>query len=155
MHLSTYTGAKDETMEGLNPLGNLMYSTASILSYSVHGKRLKEASDEEIRFPGGEDRTFPSYFGFAYLMMFNFLTEMTQAPPDAQVYVCNENLYTWNADVGEVILIYTDFEKWRKRETYLNNIKFMVFAHVELLELIYPSSESCSKVNSELYMFFD
>ena len=38
---------------------------------------------------------------------------------------------------------------------FINNIKPILFAHVELLELIYPTSDSCSQVNNELYTFFD
>ena len=44
---------------------------------------------------------------------------------------------------------------WRKREKTLNNVKFVIFSHVELLELIYPTSLDCTGVNGELYTIFD
>ena len=52
-------------------------------------------------------------------------------------------------------MIYNDFGEWRKREKTLNNVKPVLFAHVELLELIFPTSKQCSMVNGEMYGYLD
>ena len=48
-------------------------------------------------------------------------------------------------------MLYTDFEAWRHREKLLNNVKPIIFSHVEILELIYPASYACQNLNSEIY----
>ena len=48
-------------------------------------------------------------------------------------------------------ILYTDFATWRQRSKLLNNIKPIIFNHVELLELIYPTSDGCLNLNTEIY----
>lgn len=88
-------------------------------------------------------------------MMFEFLTEMVDADETSQINICNSSLEQWVRDTSNVALIYTDFNKWSQETVAINNVKPFIFEHVELLELIYPTSNSCSKVNDELYTLFD
>ena len=57
-------------------------------------------------------------------------------------------------EIEQIKLIYTDFDEWKKREFLYNNIKPVIFAHVELLELPYPTSRICSQVTDELLVYF-
>ena len=88
-------------------------------------------------------------------MVYTFLMELTKAPDTSNLFRCNTSLVDGAVKVGAVELIYTDFYAWRKREKTANNIKPAIFAHVELLELLYPTSFECSEVNQELYTYFD
>ena len=88
-------------------------------------------------------------------MALYFLVEITDATSSSNILICNASINQWVNDISQIILIYTDFEAWRKREKNLNNVKPIIFAHVELLELIYPTSVSCSGLNEELYTKFD
>ena len=53
-----------------------------------------------------------------------------------------------------VRLIYEDFSEWRPREKLWNNVKPGIFAHIDLLEMLYPTSHICSLVSDELYVHF-
>ena len=88
-------------------------------------------------------------------MMFYFVIEMMDLPKTAQFFVCNGSFSIWIERVTEIKMFYTDYEKWKKSPVPLNNVKPIVFEHVELLELIYPTSDSCIKVNEELYSYID
>ena len=70
------------------------------------------------------------------------------------MFKCDNRLKHAQAEFNDVRMIYTDFEKWQKREQFWNNIKPAMFAHVELLEELYPVSLSCSRINEELYTYF-
>ena len=110
----------------------------------------------DISYPGSVERSYYEYLEFAYLMSFHFLAEVTQAPVEtSSLYICNTSLYTWRDDLTYVQRIYSDFEKWRPREKTANNVKPILFAHVSLLELIYPTSKECSSVNTEVYRYID
>jgi len=73
-------------------------------------------------------------------MAFYFLVEVTDAISSSNLFTCHAKLLEWLYDIADIKLIYTDFEKWRKREKDWNNFKPIVFAHVEFLELIHPTS---------------
>ena len=110
----------------------------------------------DISYPGNVVRSFYEYFEFAYLMSFHFLAEVTQAPAEtSSLFICNTSLYSWRDDLTFVQRIYTDFDTWRPREKTANNVKPILFAHVGLLELIYPTSKECSSVNREVYDYID
>ena len=148
-YLTTYTGSQGSEKE-LNPLGQVLYT----VSEGLKGPSVKAESYTDLSYPqGGHSGT--EYFAFSYTMLFNFLIEMTAAEESAQIFVCDNSMNSWVYDVDQVILIYTDFERWRKRRKNFNNVKPIVFAHVSLLELLYPTSYSCSEVNDELYAYFD
>ena len=145
-----------------------MYTGASILTYMRDRKNNKihhlKATDDDldldewdISYPGSiEERGFTEMFEFAYLMAFHFLAEVTQAPLEtSSLFTCNTELYISKDDIKGVNLIYKDFSEWRKREKTLNNIKPIIYAHLELLELLYPTSKECSGVNNEMFGYFD
>lgn len=135
-----------------------MYSGVSVLTYFK--KRLTtespddadEADEFDLSYPGNRVRGLSEYLSFTYLMAFHFLAELTQAPAEtSSLFKCNTSLYTWRDDLTYVQRIYQDFEKWRPREKTANNVKPVLFAHVSLLELIYPTSQQCYLVNDEVY----
>ena len=143
-----------------------MYSGASVLTYFGGNNKQKQqrhrlradATDEldyDISYPGADGRTVSEFFKFSYELVYTFLTVVTQAESTSQLSVCNTSLLDGATRVGYVEMIYTDFQKWKVREKDANNIKPIIFAHVELLELLYPTSSSCSELNAELYTYFD
>lgn len=89
-------------------------------------------------------------------MAFHFLAELTQASAEtSSLFKCNTSLYTWRSDLTYLQRIWQDFEQFRPREKVANNVKPVIFAHISLLELIYPTSNECSLVNSEIYEHID
>lgn len=108
-----------------------------------------------MSFPATESRDWLDIAGFSYNMMFFFMWELTKVNPDeSAMFKCDHRLNHALADFKDVQLIYTDFPKWQKRERFWNNIKPAIFAHVEVLEELYPVSLSCSRINEELYTYF-
>ena len=73
---------------------------------------------------------------------------------ESPMFHCDKHLKHSLAKIEDVRLIYTDFGEWRPRERLWNNVKPGVFAHIELLEMLYPTSHICSMVSDELYVYF-
>ena len=102
-------------------------------------------------FSNPNNRTVVDNALFAYNVTFTYLSELTVAEEDSAMYVCDESVFGTYESLTQLFLLYTDFEAWRHREKLLNNVKPIIFSHVEILELIYPASYACQNLNSEIY----
>ena len=80
-YFSTNTG-RMEDYQALGPQGQLLYTGTSLLGHF----KLSATQDEDevidldeldISYPGNVERSFSDLFGFAYLMAFHFLAEVT------------------------------------------------------------------------------
>ena len=94
-------------------------------------------------FSNPNNRTVVDNALFAYNVTFTYLSELTVAEEDSAMYVCDESVFGTYESLTQLFLLYTDFEAWRHREKLLNNVKPIIFSHVEILELIYPASYAC------------
>ena len=153
-YMTRFTGAAagaDSHHQSLNRVGRLFASVASVASYARLS--MPQQTNASVMYPI-DGRTSGEFLSFTYLLMFYFLNELTNADSTSQINVCNDNLETVVTDVSDVALIYSDFQAWRRYPLLINNIKPVVFAHVSLLELLYPTSDSCARVDNELYSFF-
>ena len=140
----------------MGPGGQLMSTGASLLSYYRLAQSEEDEQTDELDLSYDTVRGITEYLSFTYEMAFHFLAELTQATAEtSSLFKCNTSLYTWHDDLTYVQRIWQDFEQFRPREKVANNVKPVIFAHIGLLELIYPTSNECSLVNDEVYQQID
>ena len=146
-------------------MGLLVMSVAQLITHltktNMKRQRLRQGSQLEetkwdISYPGGEnDHDYLDYFWFSYDAVLQFLWEITRMDRQkSYTFHCDKHIQHSLYEIEQVKLIWTDFAAWRKREKFLNNIKPIIFAHVELLELPYPTSRICTQVTDELNVYF-
>ena len=110
--------------------------------------------DTDIKYPMNASRDFLSYMSFAYNFMYEFLNFALNMDIHTYVNACDQSIQDWAYYVDQCRQIYSDIYKWGRQPHFISNFKPASFVHVTFLELIYPTSAYCFKIDNEIKNYF-
>ena len=134
--------------------GKLAYSTVAFfdrrLGHDIPTPTYERSDyDTDISYPFVA-RSFGDYLRFAYDFMAAFLNFAFDMPHDTFTNSCDRSVQDWADNVHECTEIYEDIIAWGKHPHFITNFKYATFVHVRFLELIYPTSVYCWRVDEEI-----